>query len=72
MYDIVNYCILTRLSPRLTFNASLAELTSLEQLLCILMSQGHIPEQVIDKLWAVYSECLEKMWVFRLLLAQLL
>ncbi|KAJ2958011.1 hypothetical protein NQZ79_g6363 [Umbelopsis isabellina] len=40
---------------QLTFNASLAELTSLEQLLCTLMSQNHIPEQVIDKLWAVYS-----------------
>jgi hypothetical protein len=44
---------------RLTFNTTLAELTSLEQLLCTLMSQNHIPEEVIDKLWAVYSKYLK-------------
>ncbi|WEW60385.1 condensin complex non-SMC subunit Cnd1 [Emydomyces testavorans] len=39
----------------LTFGATPAELTSLEQLLSMMMKAGHIPELVIAKLWQVYS-----------------
>ncbi|RUS34016.1 hypothetical protein BC938DRAFT_482818, partial [Jimgerdemannia flammicorona] len=40
---------------QLTFNTTLAELTSLEQVLSTLMTEGHIEDDVIDKLWAVYA-----------------
>ncbi|KAI8577831.1 hypothetical protein K450DRAFT_250238 [Umbelopsis ramanniana AG] len=53
--DKENINTIARNLVQLTFNTTLAELTSLEQLLCTLMSQNHIPEEVIDKLWAVYS-----------------
>ncbi|KAI9306089.1 non-SMC mitotic condensation complex subunit 1-domain-containing protein [Cunninghamella echinulata] len=39
----------------LTFNATLAELTSLEQVLCTLMIEGDITDDVIEKLWDVYG-----------------
>ncbi|CAA22886.1 condensin complex non-SMC subunit Cnd1 [Schizosaccharomyces pombe] len=39
----------------LTYDASLAELTSLEQMLCILMKDGYFSHLVITKLWQVYS-----------------
>ncbi|CAO3608092.1 unnamed protein product [Cunninghamella echinulata] len=39
----------------LTFNATLAELTSLEQVLCTLMTEGDITDDVIEKLWDVYG-----------------
>ncbi|KAI5790743.1 armadillo-type protein [Peziza echinospora] len=39
----------------LTFDASPAELTSLEQLLSTMMKQGLVPEAVIQKLWQVYG-----------------
>ncbi|KAI9311766.1 non-SMC mitotic condensation complex subunit 1-domain-containing protein [Dichotomocladium elegans] len=40
---------------QLTFHTTLAELTSLEQLLCTVMIEDPLPEAVIDKLWAVYG-----------------
>lgn len=39
----------------LTFGATPAELTSLEQLLSTMMRSGHVSEAVISKLWQVYS-----------------
>ncbi|KAH8919555.1 hypothetical protein BT69DRAFT_1284724 [Atractiella rhizophila] len=39
----------------LTFNATLADLTSLEQLLSTMMSEGNIHPDVVTKLWQVYS-----------------
>ncbi|KAK2757856.1 Condensin complex subunit [Arachnomyces sp. PD_36] len=39
----------------LTFGATPAELTSLEQLLSTMMKSGHVSEAVISKLWQVYS-----------------
>lgn len=38
-----------------TFGATLAELTSLEELLSIMCGENMIDERVIDKLWSVYS-----------------
>lgn len=41
--------------PRLTRDATLAELISLEQLLGVMMAKGNVPDEVISKLWSVYS-----------------
>lgn len=38
-----------------TFGATLAELTSLEEMLSTMCGEGMINERVIDKLWSVYS-----------------
>ncbi|KAK2812158.1 hypothetical protein FQN50_001515 [Emmonsiellopsis sp. PD_5] len=51
--DAANYIARNMIS--LTFGATPAELTSLEQLLSTMMKAGHIPELVIAKLWQVYS-----------------
>ncbi|KAF7729652.1 Condensin complex subunit [Apophysomyces ossiformis] len=40
---------------QLTFNTTLAELTSLEELLSTLMAEDRISGEVIDKLWEVYG-----------------
>ena len=39
----------------LTFGATPAELTSLEQLLNMMVKNGHVPDLVIAKLWQVYG-----------------
>ena len=39
----------------LTYGSSLAELTSLEQLLCNMMKQGDVSPAVVAKLWQVYG-----------------
>ena len=39
----------------LTYGSSLAELTSLEQLLCNMMKQGNVSSAVVAKLWQVYG-----------------
>lgn len=39
----------------LTFDATLAELTSLEQLFSIMQGEGMVPPAVVDTLWDVYS-----------------
>ncbi|OSD04955.1 hypothetical protein PYCCODRAFT_1385425, partial [Trametes coccinea BRFM310] len=39
----------------MTYDATLAELTSLEEMMRLLMEEGHIHEDVINKLWQVYS-----------------
>lgn len=51
--DAANYIARNMIS--LTFGASPAELTSLEQLLSTMMKQGLISETVIAKLWQVYG-----------------
>lgn len=51
--DAANYVSRNMIS--LTFGASLAELTSLEQLLSTMMKSGLISEVIIAKLWQVYS-----------------
>lgn len=51
--DAANYIARNMIS--LTFGASPAELTSLEQLLSTMMKAGHISELVIAKLWQVYG-----------------
>lgn len=40
---------------RLTYEATLAELTSLEEMMRILMDEGHVHQDIISRLWAVYS-----------------
>lgn len=40
----------------MTYDATLAELTSLEEMMRLLMEEGHIHEDVINKLWQVYSK----------------
>ena len=39
----------------LTYGSSLAELTSLEQLLCNMMKEGNVSSAVVAKLWQVYG-----------------
>ncbi|PFH48881.1 hypothetical protein AMATHDRAFT_64397 [Amanita thiersii Skay4041] len=39
----------------LTYDATLAELTSLEEMMRIMMDEGHVHPDVISKLWQVYS-----------------
>ncbi|KAF8623362.1 hypothetical protein AX17_007440 [Amanita inopinata Kibby_2008] len=39
----------------LTYDATLAELTSLEEMMRIMMDEGHVHQDVIAKLWQVYS-----------------
>ena len=51
--DAANYIARNMIS--LTFGATPAELTCLEQLLSTMMKAGHISEAVIAKLWQVYS-----------------
>ena len=51
--DAANYVARNMIS--LTFGASPAELTSLEQLLSMMMKAGHVSELVITKLWQVYG-----------------
>jgi condensin complex subunit 1 len=51
--DAANYVARNMIS--LTFGATSAELTSLEQLLSMMMKQGLVSEAVVQKLWAVYG-----------------
>ena len=51
--DASNYIARNMIS--LTFGATPAELTSLEQLLSTMMKAGHVSELVITKLWQVYG-----------------
>ncbi|KAH7014979.1 condensin component [Ilyonectria destructans] len=51
--DAANYIARNMIS--LTFGATPAELTSLEQLLATMMKSGHILDFVIAKLWQVYG-----------------
>ncbi|PNY29010.1 Condensin complex subunit 1 [Tolypocladium capitatum] len=51
--DAANYIARNMIS--LTFGATPAELTSLEQLLATMMKGGIIPEVVVTKLWQVYG-----------------
>ena len=41
---------------RMTYNATLAELTSLEEMMRQYMEEGNIPDEVVSKLWMVYSK----------------
>ncbi|POR31697.1 Condensin complex subunit 1 [Tolypocladium paradoxum] len=51
--DAANYIARNMIS--LTFGATPAELTSLEQLLATMMKGGIVPEVVVSKLWQVYG-----------------
>lgn len=51
--DAANFIARNMIS--LTFGATPAELTSLEQLLSTMMTAGHVSELVITKLWQVYG-----------------
>ncbi|KAK5957645.1 condensin complex non-SMC subunit Cnd1 [Knufia fluminis] len=51
--DAANFIARNMIS--LTFGASPAELTSLEQLLATMMTGGHVSQLVIAKLWQVYG-----------------
>ena len=42
-------------TSRRTYDATLAELTSLEEMMRIMMEESHIHYDVIAKLWQVYS-----------------
>ncbi|KAI8140581.1 armadillo-type protein [Fennellomyces sp. T-0311] len=50
-----NINTITRNLIQLTYNTTLAELTSLEQLLSTVMAEDLLGENVIDKLWSVYG-----------------
>ncbi|KAL0080987.1 non-SMC mitotic condensation complex subunit 1-domain-containing protein [Phycomyces blakesleeanus] len=50
-----NINVIARNLIRLTFNTTLAELTSLEQLLTNLMAEDAVPDDVIERLWSVYG-----------------
>ena len=39
----------------MTYNATLAELTSLEEMMRQLMDEGSIPDEVVSMLWNVYG-----------------
>ena len=39
----------------MTYNATLAELTSLEEMMRQLMEENHIHDDIISKMWQVYS-----------------
>lgn len=39
----------------MTYNATLAELTSLEEMMRHLMEEGSIHEDIVTKLWQIYS-----------------
>lgn len=51
--DAANYIARNMIS--LTFGATPAELTSLEQLLSTMLKAGHVPDLVTTKLWQVYG-----------------
>ncbi|SLM37036.1 condensin complex subunit 1 [Lasallia pustulata] len=51
--DAANYIARNMIS--LTFGATPAELTSLEQLLSTMMKAGHVSDPVVTKLWQVYG-----------------
>ncbi|KAI9758272.1 MAG: N-alpha-acetyltransferase mak3 [Chaenotheca gracillima] len=51
--DAANFVARNMIS--LTFRATPAELTSLEQLLSTMMTAGHVSELVITKLWQIYG-----------------
>lgn len=42
---------------RLTKDASLAELTSLEEMMRIMMEDDQIHGDIVNRLWQVYSAC---------------
>lgn len=42
-------------SPRQTSEATLAELTSLEEMMRIMMEDGQIHQDVVAKLWQIYG-----------------
>ena len=50
-----NIARIARNMVELTFGATLAELTSLEQLFSIMQGEGMVPPAVVDTLWDVYS-----------------
>ncbi|POW12989.1 hypothetical protein PSHT_07936 [Puccinia striiformis] len=50
-----NIARITRNMIELTYQATLAELTSLEELMGVMMERGYVHEDVIYKLWEVYS-----------------
>jgi len=50
---------------RLTYCATLAELTSLEEMIRILMESRQVHVDVINKLWQVYSKCGAERWSCR-------
>lgn len=53
-----DWTLTCRASNSLTYDASLTELTSLEELLRTLMiGSDPLPAEVISKLWDVYSPC---------------
>jgi condensin complex subunit 1 len=41
---------------RLTYDATLAELTSLEEMMRFMMDEDQIPPDVVNKLWQAYSK----------------
>lgn len=58
-----NINAITRNLIQLTFNTTLAELTSLEELLGVVMTENKLPPAVIEKLWAVYGTFRVEHWL---------
>jgi condensin complex subunit 1 len=50
------YMLISTPPVRLTYDATLAELTSLEEMLRSMMDDGQIHSDVVAKLWQVYSQ----------------
>lgn len=48
--------VIAKADIRRTYGATLAELTSLEELMRTMMSDGGVHPDVVNKLWQVYSE----------------
>jgi len=55
-YVSISYLVATRLSrPRRTYEATLAQLTSLEEMMRIMMEEGQIHQDIIYRLWQIYG-----------------
>lgn len=54
--QVKHHITLIQLVLRRTYDTTLAELTSLEEMLRIMMDEGLVHTDVIAKLWQVYSE----------------
>jgi len=55
-YVSISYLMDNRLPrPRLTYEATLAELTSLEEMMRIMMEEGQVHQDIIRRLWQIYG-----------------
>ena len=61
-YVSISYLMGNRLPrPRLTYEATLAELTSLEEMMRIMMEEGQVHQDIIYRLWQIYGRFFLKL-----------